>query len=81
MVVDRSASQAGNQGSRPYGRVPLPPGMRGRGALTLAPAEREVTPDWRRERPEEAGAIAVYEDVVELLECFDESPLSELLEG
>ena len=34
-----------------------------------------------REQLEEAGAIAVYEDVAELLERFDESPLGKLLAG
>ena len=34
-----------------------------------------------REQLQEAGAIAVYEDVAELLDHFDDSPLAELLGG
>ena len=34
-----------------------------------------------REQLQEAGAVAVYEDVAELLERLDESPLAKVLEG
>ena len=40
-----------------------------------------LTGGWTREQLEEAGAIAVYEDVAELLAEFDTSPLKKLFDG
>lgn len=36
-VVNRAASQAGNQGSRTYGTIPLPSGMRAESLSTILP--------------------------------------------
>ena len=36
-VVNRAASQAGNQGSRTYGTIPLPPGMRAKSLSLILP--------------------------------------------
>ncbi|HEV3401341.1 MAG TPA: HAD-IA family hydrolase, partial [Acidimicrobiales bacterium] len=40
-----------------------------------------LTGGHQREELEKRGALAVYEDVAELLEHFDESPLGKLLNG